>query len=356
MDEGSNASMDRYGQQSRPVDRTLEQQGVVMKLSRLLLLSLSIVAILTVFLAGCSHEVEVTPSPLASETLPPIKTAIPYPSVTSTQPNISTTTETVNGVIITETPAPPTQAVTSTLTADETETLVWDLLENNYGCKLPCWWGFTPGMTEWLEVSNFFKTIDQTPRPYKNTFHIQIEFTDRGFLIGQTYTISPQGVIETINAGVSVLHNNRIVFTDSIFEKELNAFLLPSLLSNYGKPQEVLLRTYPWAREAGDTPFYLIVNYTELGISMLYEGEVERENSHYQICPQHASFNIFLWDPEKSTEEVVRTARQNQFLEEDSGYRKLDESTGLSLEEFYETFKNAQNEACLSTPSDYWEP
>ena len=34
----------------------------------------------------------------------------------------------------------------------EGQKLVQELLENNGGCKLPCWWGFTPGKTTWVEA------------------------------------------------------------------------------------------------------------------------------------------------------------------------------------------------------------
>src|SRR5688572_13990138 len=39
-----------------------------------------------------------------------------------------------------------------TMTTDEAKRLVRDLLENNAGCKLPCWWGITPGKTTWSEA------------------------------------------------------------------------------------------------------------------------------------------------------------------------------------------------------------
>jgi hypothetical protein len=42
---------------------------------------------------------------------------------------------------------PPSPTLVPTLTADQEQALVLDLLQNNAGCRLPCWWGFTPGKT-----------------------------------------------------------------------------------------------------------------------------------------------------------------------------------------------------------------
>jgi hypothetical protein len=40
----------------------------------------------------------------------------------------------------------------ATLDSEEAQKLVQKLLENNGGCKLPCWWGITPGKTTWAEA------------------------------------------------------------------------------------------------------------------------------------------------------------------------------------------------------------
>jgi hypothetical protein len=35
---------------------------------------------------------------------------------------------------------------------------VVDLFHNNAGCKLPCWWGFTPEKTLWTTVRDYFNS------------------------------------------------------------------------------------------------------------------------------------------------------------------------------------------------------
>jgi hypothetical protein len=37
--------------------------------------------------------------------------------------------------------------------------LYYELLENNAGCRLPCWWGIIPGQTKGIEAQRFLETF-----------------------------------------------------------------------------------------------------------------------------------------------------------------------------------------------------
>jgi hypothetical protein len=58
-----------------------------------------------------------------------------------------------------------------TLTADEAKVLVFDRLENNGGCQLPCLWGLTPGGTDLTFLDDFMSQFSDlvSPNVYVNT-------------------------------------------------------------------------------------------------------------------------------------------------------------------------------------------
>lgn len=116
------------------------------------------------FLAACHSSTSVTP------TVVPVATTIPDPtSIVTIQPTNTPThqiqfTSTPHGTPL------PTPAFTwtslpilPTLSTSGADLLISDLLINNGGCKLPCWWGIMPGETPWNEAYqtlSTFATID----------------------------------------------------------------------------------------------------------------------------------------------------------------------------------------------------
>lgn len=58
------------------------------------------------------------------------------------------------------TTATPTQQ--PTLTLQEREKIIIDLMSTNAGCSLPCWWGITPSVTEWKVAEKFLSEIGAT--------------------------------------------------------------------------------------------------------------------------------------------------------------------------------------------------
>jgi hypothetical protein len=64
------------------------------------------------------------------------------------------------------------------MTADEEYALVSEMLQDNGGCRLPCWWGFTPGETSWQTTEILFTSRgkkvwnDVIPQNYEIIFDI----------------------------------------------------------------------------------------------------------------------------------------------------------------------------------------
>jgi hypothetical protein len=252
---------------------------------------------------------------------------------------------------------PPTPTMVPTLPADKEQSLVLDLLQNNASCRLPCWWGFTPGKTAWQIAHAFFTslgkaTIDQG-RPY-TSYRVEFNIAEHDTQLSQEYIIT-NGNIDMIWLGVGMVRNNEAVFGDALFAQDLRSYMLPQILTTYGQPQEVLIQTFSGAPDGSWVPFHLLLFYPEQGILVDYQGPNARKGDKLEWCSQKTNIALWLWAPENkwALEDIARMG-PNLSTEAVLAYRPLEKATGMGLEMFYETFKNADNRTCLETAADMW--
>jgi len=105
------------------------------------------------------------PVPTLMPTVLPIETVTSIPTVPTLEPQKSTATQ----VNISTQP---------TLEPQDAANILFNLLQNNEGCLLPCWWGATPGQTKWSEVNTLMKRLDgqyYEPRNYL-MYHLNYSF------------------------------------------------------------------------------------------------------------------------------------------------------------------------------------
>src|SRR5512138_2325272 len=98
--------------------------------------------------SGCTPKstassTQVPPSPLERLT---------NPSQVTPSPTLKPTTTTTPTLPATFTPVP-------TLTTKQAQTKIRELFETNGRCKLPCWWGITPGISANDAFYNFIQSI-----------------------------------------------------------------------------------------------------------------------------------------------------------------------------------------------------
>src|SRR5688572_29316482 len=143
-----------------------------------------------------------------------------------------------------------------TMTTDESKKLVRDLLESNAGCRLPCWWGITPGKTTWNEAQQILE---------KTSLHIGGSETGEVFYVGvQAYLPYPHTFAKYMEHNYGV--KNGIVDYIRVYNFDLAPnYSLPNLLEAYGQPDEVWVRTYP-KEEMGIQHFIIDVFYQDLVI------------------------------------------------------------------------------------------
>lgn len=247
---------------------------------------------------------------------------------------------------IAELPNPATSL--PVLQVDEAKKLVRELLENNAGCRLPCWWGITPGKTKWSEArqilektamfiaeqnSNDVSYIDvQALLPYPYDFAKYME---------HTYAVK-DGIVDYIRVYNFNLAPN---------------YFLPHFLESYGQPDEIWIRTFP-KEEMGIQHFIIDLFYQELGILGEYSsGDPMNEvDGKIQNCliPEMDTPFFHLWSPETqnlSFQEAKKFIDTTNLPEP----KTLFEATGMDVETFFQTFKNPETKTCIETPKDLWE-
>ena len=277
-------------------------------------------------------------TPLSSTSTPsPLPSTTPVPSLTSMPTMHSTPTETL--------------MPTPTLTDTELEQLALELFETNNGCQLPCWWGITPGQTEWETAYQLIKIFDRIPHRvsvnselvfYEPHIPLPLEiFGDSG--TGQFYDVQ-NGIVIGIETQVAIGH---------IPDGYLTPYTLASFLATYGQPTEVWLSTYPAAREGDSLPFSVILFYPEQGIVAKYRGNGEEHEDYVRGCPQTNPVSYLSLFPPNSKKTFQATRVGTSGLSE-WRYLRLEESTEMDVLTFYQTFKNSDNTTCLETPDKNW--
>jgi hypothetical protein len=271
-----------------------------------------------------------TMTPLPSLTRTPEPSSTPLPSLTPTQTPA-----------VTWTPLP-------TLPVEEAQALIQDLLENNAGCRLPCWWGIVPGETSWQEAHQFLA-------PFATKFEQggSGQIVEGGITYQTTnYTVAYEIVGEPRGGGAGFGVKNGIV--DLIYvgpNSTIRSYQLHQLLTNYGKPNDIFVETFSNLPD-GYLPFRLALFYSEQRILAEFEYEAQRADDMLKGCPQPIGPQLSLWGANKVlTEEDIQ--RQISGPDTDPPL-SLEEVTDMSIETFYQTFKNPAYEACIETPVELW--
>ena len=292
-------------------------------------------------LAGCvihSTPQKITPSisTSANNTASPQNTTV---SPTSTSQPTITVTPTP-----TCTPA-PTQV--QTLLPVELEKAVINLFENNGGCKLPCWWGMTPGETSLDDSQKFFSQFDGNIYITDSKESYQHQYLN----IPVSASLSP---IKRIRMDID--GTNGIIEKMEIQEYDWPSYHLSQFLDQYGKPDGVWINSMK-SYFGGLPPFNLTLYYPQKGIIAFFysfEGESEYKGDIIKACIPHSP-RLILWSPQKelSYQDIYKRL-YGQDYEEYHISLPLDEATGMNIEQFYQSYKNADVSPCFKTNRELW--
>jgi hypothetical protein len=289
--------------------------------------------------AGCTHIAYSTQSPTISSTV----------TISSHQTASQTLTSTEAILALTTSPrVSPSQTPFSTWTSlptlsdsqAEAQWLKW--LKGTTDCLLPCWGGITPGKTSWQETKQILGSV------------LNILDTNEE----DTCTFGPCKVIMWKSrsgvdpSGVAISQNNAI---DEIILQGYPPspiMRLDNILKQYGPPEKIFIFTNPV--------------FTTMDITLAY--------------PNHGFIVMYIWNQTTSHENIVSCIQEgrvylsvNQVAEtwsdsyiknkvygngdmSEVDFRTLESVTNMTIEQFYEQFRDIDGSECIVAPFPVWQP
>jgi hypothetical protein len=267
----------------------------------------------------------------------PTKTITPthWPSVTPRPTKTPTLTPTV-----TWTPLP-------TLPADKALAKVLELLKTNGGCKLPCWWGITPGVTSGDEAQAYLASF--ATRPYEDPSH-------QGF--GMFFAI-PQNTIP------GLLHGEQYGFgvyvDDNGIVEQIHTwkpYRLSDFLTDYGPPPQVWIYGKNTDLLGPNAEYTIVLFYPDQGILAAWDGTIEKQDP-IKVCPNRFDPGVFLklWAPPVT--KTFQEAAGDELLDGPPplAFYPIEKATNIDVKTFYERYKDPRNAStCFEMPDPLLHP
>ncbi len=305
---------------------------------------------LVLLAVGCAAPTPETP-------LPPAVTPSPVaPTFTPTLTDTPTVTQTVSPTITkTLTPSStPTWTPWPTLSPQEAQDLVLELLETNGGCQYPCRWGIMPGETSWSEAKAFLTSF---------AFSFTVESTsERGVLRYSFFFPVP-----------ATASSSGQIFTDFYVRDEFIELIvfgreekIATLLTEFGPPNEVWLRLDPIPPYPYSPEYLIALFYPDQGIMI---GDISSSKRYPQggsdfvgICREqlndthYGSLLFALWSPENQQDfmEFALYSRVLGFPSDRENYRLLNHVSSMDSQMFYEVFSYPYTSSCIEIPTESW--
>ena len=264
-----------------------------------------------------------------------------------------------------QTPTPSgvkTQVPVNTLTAQEREGFVREMLTSSSNCKLPCWWGITPSITTWAETEQLLQylgaRIGASPGYDPDTvFHGTAGFDFEGLSLKNSLSFQEyNGIIDAIlirSDGYNKLEEFQVLWRD---------YAPPKVIMTYGVPDRVWL-TIPSSFTSEYRGYYLWLFYDKTGFMIRYHGQV-LDAPILHICPRFggdgyiAQIEIRMQSPDSSLpldrfDAILEDVRKRTDTGKLRVIHSIQEATGLDEKELYRIFVQ-ENPACFDTPRDIW--
>jgi hypothetical protein len=311
--------------------------------------SITIVVISLVFLlSGCVENNPAVPPPTKSS---PIRLTENKNTVT---PPIKTKTPTATEFFTPTWTSLPTWTNLPTWSIENGQTALLGILEGNDQCRLPCFGGITPGLTNWEESLHYLSPLVGMSKSDIST-NTNCDFGDCNAF---TWYYSPQAL--TIEGGVYViLPENKVHFLSvETFGKPFpKGMSIKDILNTYGQPTMILMDVNPNNTFEGGVEgatLLILLDYSKDNFLVIFHRQAELVNGNYVSCVNEDTSQLMVFDNGKPLEtfetltNLPDVARLRVF-----GWREIQEVAHLSVSSFFEQFKG-NNIPCISTSSDIW--
>jgi hypothetical protein len=236
-----------------------------------------------------------------------------------------------------------------TLDPEQAGNQVRQLLMNNGGCQLPCWWGIVPGRTPLQEAIHFLAPFSEIAQGGKSSYY---ENGKQHLTTGFDVSYSVPGQKETSRMLLGVLDDQVAALTVFPPGSEQH-YKLPQLLAALGAPKQIFVSAQAESQTAGLLPAFVILDYSSLGILAVYQFPLFRVGDNLRICPNSVGPRLDLWPAGVTYRNQLST---DQYVSLVTGFdpRQLQDVSNMDIASFVETFQNPSSSACLETPASIW--
>lgn len=265
-----------------------------------------------------------------------------------------------------------------TMTAAEAKTLVFNMLNDNGDCSLPCFWGLSPQLTDAHYSQSFMQRFGNTVSDKDIYTHSNAIDSLEGYAEVNLYNdrlrthvsisyYNQKGKLEQIIAsaesyieegsGESV--NSKITFGESFFTQQLDYYTLPNVLNNYDKPSDVLILPILYgAPYLVQDLISLVLLYQENGFMVEYIFPLIYDDELLVGCPNQVGYiNIVTWPKDEDLSMTSILSKKSSIGMNTlniNSYKSIEDATSSTINEFYKTFNNRQNASCIKTPNSLW--
>jgi len=248
-----------------------------------------------------------------------------------------------------------------------------NLLQDNAGCQLPCWWGLIPGKSPPQDMQSKLIPFNSIATanflgPTSGAIYLTYQKNDLDIDINLSYRPNAeQTIIEMIKISTQALRNvgNKTwveFYGTSEYDELLGVYSIQDILSKYGIPTQILVRadiveinyTPSPADDVSPETFEITLLYPNQGIFVRYNARGERVGDNIRGCPTEAFVELWLLSPDSNMVYQDILSSNDETWEGNWTYSKsLEEATQLTQEKFYQAFRNS-TDSCVETPLNIW--
>jgi hypothetical protein len=257
----------------------------------------------------------------------------------------------------------PTITPLATLKSEDAYKTITTLIQAQDQCALPCWFGITPGKSNFDDANNYFSQFSEIGHIALSSNKLSLsDWVSLGVNF-PTYTLTTQvyrasgGKVAyfTIDAHISKIQNEAPVYGDPAYVEMWHGYFLPEIFAKYGMPGKIFLDTTRLQAESTTNyPFVVWIVYPEQGFLLRYEGVNAKVGNNLRICPLQSDLSIISWRTETSTYE--RYIKDDMAMGTSLGPQPLEAVTDFDVASFYDRFKNAWSGICFNNPAAFWPP
>jgi hypothetical protein len=238
----------------------------------------------------------------------------------------------------------PIVLITPTNDLESARARIKQLLQTNNGCKLPCFWGITPGKTSWAETVFLQDLASQ--------YNDNLSQGDQGVHEGNFYFSIESQLGADMNLKIDAFKN--IVRALHVSDFDAPSFHLANFLSSNGQPDEIWVFTYSRGYEPDNhIGLAVLFYYREKQMTADFYGTGHVGDIAVTGCTTLGpGLHIWAWDkslgfPESALDEMEPIR---------GSWKPIQEATKgrFSVGSYYQTFKNPEAEPCIETPKEMW--